>query len=195
MVLHGLIKGGCRLACKTEDGIAVRAVVRNFKIHDGVVVADDLVDVVAGLAVLLQNPDAVLNGIGEVVEGQTQLFQGAQHAVRRLAAQLTLGDVHAAGEPGVVQRGRDEIALVDVLRAGDDLYGFLLAHVHLTHPHMVGVGVADDGEHLANDHVFDLGVHALVGFHLLTGDGHGFDEILIGNIGEVNKFLVEPFSV
>ena len=78
---HRLVESGSGLAGQTEDGIAVRAVVRDLKVHNGVVAADDGVDVVAGLAVLLQDPDAVLNGIGEVVERQAELLQGAEHAV------------------------------------------------------------------------------------------------------------------
>ena len=48
---------------------------------------------------------------------------------------------------------------------------------------MVGIGVAHDGDDLADDDIFDLGIHALVGLDLLTGDGQGFDKFLVGNIG------------
>ena len=89
----------------------------------------------------------------------------------------------------------NQIALVDVLCAGDDLHGGVAAHVHLTDPHMIGVGMAHHGHNLAHDHVFDLRVQPLPGFHLLTEDGQGFHEFLIGDVRQVYEFLVQPFSV
>ena len=88
-----------------------------------------------------------------------------------------------------------QIALMDVLGAGDDLHGSVAAHVHLANPHMIGVGVAHHGQNLAHDHVFDLRVQPLPGFHLLTEDGQGLHEFLIGDVRQVYEFLVQPFSV
>ena len=60
---------------------------------------------------------------------------------------------------------------------------------------MIRIGVTHDGFHAADDHVFDLCVKSLIGFDLLAGDGHRFDEFLVGNIPEVDEFFIEPFSV
>ena len=196
MVTHGLVEGSGGFPGQTDDGIAVGAIVGDFEIHHGIVIADDQVDILAhGAGLVIENPDAVGIGAGQVVLGQAQLGEGAEHAVGLLAPELALGDMHAAGQPGVVQGGGDQIALVHVLSAGDDLYGLLLAHIHLADPHVIGVGMADHGKNLAHDHVFDLGVHAFVGLHLLAENGQCFDEFFIGNVAEIHEFFVQPFSV
>ena len=53
MVAHGHVERRRRLARKTEQRVAVGAVVRDLKFHDGVVVADDLGDVLSDGAVLI----------------------------------------------------------------------------------------------------------------------------------------------
>src|SRR5699024_10210490 len=103
VVAHGPVEGRGGLPGQTDEAEAVGPVVGDFKFHHGVVVADDLVDVLTNGAVLLENPDAVLDGIGEVVEGQVQLLEGAEHAVGGHAPELALGDMDAAGQVGVVQ--------------------------------------------------------------------------------------------
>ena len=196
VVTHGLAEGGGSFPGKADDAVAVGAVVGDLKIHNGVVVADDEVDVLANRAVLvIEDPDAVGEHAGQVVLGQTQLGEGAEHTVGRFAPELALGDVNAAGEPGVMQRRGYQIALMDILGAGDDLHGGIASHVHLANPHMIGVGVAHHGQNLAHDHVFDLRVQPLPGFHLLTEDGQGLHEFLIGDVRQVYEFLVQPFSV
>ena len=196
VVLHGLAEGGGSLPGQTDDGVAVRAVVGDLKIHHGIIVADDGIDVVAGLpGVRLQDPDAVGEHAGQVVLGQAQLGEGAQHAVGYLASELALGDVHAAGQPGIVQRGGHQVALVDVLRAGDDLHRLFLAHVHLADEHVVRVGMAHHGEHLAHHHVLDIRVHPLPGFHLLAENRQGLHKFLVGNIAQIHEIFIDPFSV
>ena len=49
------------------------------------------------------NHNAVLDGIGKVVDGEAQFAQGAQHAVGFNAPQLSLVDFFAAGQGRVVQ--------------------------------------------------------------------------------------------
>ena len=195
VVAHGFTEGGGSFPGKTDDGVAVGTVVGDFKIHHRVVVADDLVDVVAGLAVLLENPDAVLNGVGEIPQGQTQLLQRAEHSVGLFPPELALGDVNAPGQPGVVEGRRHQISLVDILGTGDNLHRLILPHIHLADPHMVGIFVADDGKHLAYDNILDFLVHGLIGFHLLAENGHFLHKFLVGNGGKVHKFFVNPFSV
>ena len=55
--------------------------------------------------------------------------------------------------------------------------------------------MADNGNDLAYNNVGNFRVHALIGFHFLTGNGQGFYKFFIRDIAEVNKFLVYPFSV
>ncbi len=47
VVLHFFAKGSGGLSCQTDDGIAVGPVIGNLKVHDGVVIADDQIDVLA----------------------------------------------------------------------------------------------------------------------------------------------------
>ena len=42
-----------------------------------------------------------------------------------------------------MERHGNQVALVDVPGPGDDLHRLVPAHVHLAHPHMVGVGMHD----------------------------------------------------
>ena len=100
VVTHGLAEGGGSFPGKADDAVAVGAVVGDLKVHNGVVVADDEVDVLANRAVLVvENPDAVGEHAGQVVLGQSQLGEGAEHTARHFAPELALGDVNAAGEP------------------------------------------------------------------------------------------------
>ena len=100
VVTHGLAEGGGSFPGKADDAVAVGAVVGDLKIHNGVVVADDEVDVLANRAVLvIEDPDAVGEHAGQVVLSQSQLSEGAEHTVGRFAPELALGDVNAAGEP------------------------------------------------------------------------------------------------
>ena len=196
VVVHGLAEGGGSFPGKADDGVAVGAVVGDFKIHDGIVVANDQIDVLTNRAVLVvQNPDAVSVSTGQIVLSQAQLGKGAEHTVGQFAPELALGDVHAAGQPGVVQSGGHQIAFMDILGTGDDLNRLGLSHIHLADPHMIGVGVAHHGQDLADHHILDFSVHPLIGFHLLTEHGQGFNKFLIGHIGKVNEFFIEPFSV
>ena len=100
VVTHGLAEGGGSFPGKADDAVAVGAVVGDLKVHNGVVVADDEVDVLANGAVLIiENPDAVGEHAGQVVLSQSQLGEGAEHTARHFAPELALGDVNAAGEP------------------------------------------------------------------------------------------------
>ena len=90
---------------------------------------------------------------------------------------------------------RNQIALLHILGAGNDLYRRFFAYIDLAYPHMVGILVTDDVQNLAYYNIFDLGIQPLVGFYLLTGYGHYFHKFLIGDMAQVYKFLMEPFSV
>ena len=157
MVLHGQAESGGGFSCQADDGVAVGTVIGDFKIHHSVVVADDGVDIVAGLAVfVIQNPDAVGIGVGQIILGQTQFRKGAEHTVGYFATEFALGDVYAAGKIGIVQGGRNQIALTDILSAGDDLHRGFLAHVNLAYPHVVRIFVPDNGHNFTNLDVFNF---------------------------------------
>ena len=195
---EGPVEGGGGLTGQADDAQAVGPVGGDLELHDVVVQAQQGGDVVAGLGVLsgqvgvaLEDEDAVHHAVGPVVVGHAQLLVGAQHAVGGLAPQLAGGDVHAAGEPGVVLGHGHQVANGHVLSAGDNLDG-LAAHVHLADPHVVGVGVALHGQHLAHHHVLNLLAlhgHAL---HLGAGEGHGVAVLLVAG-GHVHE-LRQPFS-
>ncbi len=182
VVLHFLAEGGGGLSGQADDGVAVGPVVGDFEIHNGIVIADDQVDVLTYLAVfVIQNPDAVGVSAGQIVLGQSQLGEGAEHTVGQLPAELALGDVYAAGQPGIMKGSRHQIALMDVLGAGDDLDRLPLAHIYLADKHVVRVGVANHGKHLAHNYILNFGIHPLIGLHLLTEDGQGLYKFLVGN--------------
>ena len=196
VVLHFHAESGGGFTGQADDGVAVGTVVGDFEINNGVVVADDQVDVIADLAILVvQDPDAVSENAGQIVLGQAQLLEGAQHAVGLFTAELALGDVNTAGQPGIVQCCGNQIALVDVLSAGDDLHQLFLAHVHLADEHMVRVGVGNHGNNLGYHNILNFSVHTLPGLDLLAEDGERFNIFLIRNVGQVHEFLIDPFSV
>ena len=93
-----------------------RAVVGDLKVHHGVVVADDEVDVLTDGAVLVvenQMPSANTPGRSFWVRPNSEKEQSIPFG--RFAPELALGDVDAAGEPGVMQRRGYQIALMDIL--------------------------------------------------------------------------------
>ena len=95
-----------------------------------------------------------------------------------------------------MQCDRDEVAGMDVPRAGDYLNGLDLTDIYLADPHMVGIGVLFHGEDLADENVFDLRAHILICLDLRAGQGHSLGKLMVVNIADgnaVNK-LGEPFS-
>ena len=81
VMLHGKAEGGSGLSCQADDGVAIGSVVGDLKIHDGIIVADDFVNILADFAGLFDDEDTVGDGVGEVILGKAQLFQTAQHTV------------------------------------------------------------------------------------------------------------------
>ncbi len=124
--------------------------------------------------------------------GHAQLLVGAEHAHRGLSAERSCGDVDSAGEGGAVLGHGHQVALPDVLCAGDDLYRGGPADVHLTDPHVVGIGVTDQGENLAHHYVFDLGALHLGDLHLGAGECHGLGKVAVG--GRDGGEFVQPFT-
>ena len=196
VMLHLHAKSSGRLTGQTDDGVAVGAVVCDLKFHDGIAVADHIVDIVTGFACLIvEDPNSVGENTGQIVLGQTQLSKGTQHAVGLFSAKLALGDVYTAGKPGIMQCGGDQIAFMYVLGTGDDLYRFFFAYIYLADPHMIGILMADDGNNATNLDIFDLGIHAFVGFDLLTKDSKSFHIFFVGDMGQIHELLIDPISV
>ena len=187
------VEGSRSLAGQTDHAQAVRAVGRNLKIGNPVVQTKYLLDVLANRGAGRQEQDAVLARIRYAAVGQTQLLERAHHAVGRHAAQLALGDLHAARQGGLVQADRADLANGRrryIGCAGDDLHRLLLADIELADLQMVGVRVIDNLEDLAGHNVVDLRAevvnlldlgagHSQLGIILLRGDA--------GHIGVIRK--------
>ena len=192
--LEGLVKRHGGLARQTDHGQAVRAVGRDLKLDHMVVRTDDGGDVVTGLhAVLLQDPQAVLNGVGIVVQRQAELLERAHHAVGRLAAQRAGVDLLAVGQQRAVKRDGDQVADPLILRTGHDLDRRIAAHVDLTDPHMVGVRVAHHLHDAPRDNVSDAVVQVRKRLHLRAGEGHCLGKVVVGPGRAIYEFI-EPFS-
>ena len=96
---QGLVKCHGGLTSQTDHGQAVRTVRRDLKLDHVVVHTDDGGNVVAGLhAVLLHDPQTVLDGVGVVMQRQAELLERAHHAVGELAAQHAGVDLLAVGQ-------------------------------------------------------------------------------------------------
>ena len=177
MEVERLVEGGRRLAGKTDDRQAVRAVRGDLKLDGGVVAAQRRGDVLADLAVLLDEEDAVLDGVREVAFGQAQLTQRAEHAVGHHASELALGDLDAVWQLGFVQGHRHDVACMDVGRASHNLHRLPLADIQLADHQMVGVRVLFHRQNLADHYVFDLIKFGFPAFYLRAGHTHCFGEI------------------
>ena len=194
MQLQGLVKGHGGLTRQTDHRQAVRAVGRDLKLDHMVIRADDGGDVVAGLhAVLLHDPQAVLDGVGVVMQRQTELLERAHHAVGRLAAQHAGVDLLAVGQQRAVERDGHHVADLLVLCASDDLQRRITAHIDLTDPHVVGVRVAHHLHDAACDDAADAVVQVRERLHLRAGEGHCLGKVVIGPGRAIYEFI-EPFS-
>ena len=76
------------------------------QLHDAVVETADLADIIAGVAVLFKDENAVLDRVGEVALLQAELAERAEHALAEFAAQLAGVDLLAAGPRAAVERDR-----------------------------------------------------------------------------------------
>ena len=192
--LQGLVKGHGGLTRQTDHRQAVRAVGRDLKLDHMVVRADDGGDVVAGLhAVLLHDPQAVLDGVGVVMQRQTELLERAHHAVGCLAAQRAGVDLLAVGQQRAVERDGHHVSDLLVLCTGHDLDRFITAHVDLTDPHVVGVRVAHHLHDAPRDDVSDAVVQVRERLHLRAGEGHCLGKVVVGPGRAIYEFI-EPFS-
>ena len=178
------VEGSCGLASQTDHAQAVRTVRGDLEIGNPVVQTEHLFDVLANRGAGGQEQDAVLARIRHAAVGQTEFLERAHHAVGRHAAQLALGDLHAARQGGLVQADRADLANGRrryIGCAGDDLHRLLLADIELADLQMVGIRVIDNLEDLAGHNVVDLRAevvnlldlgagHSQLGIILLRGD-------------------------
>ena len=198
--LEGLVEGDGGLAGQADDGEAVRAVRGDLELHDVVVAADDGDDVVAGLAVFLKDEEAVLIGVGEVVQREAQLLERAHHAFGERAVEGGGADGDAAGEGGAVERDGDEVADLLVLRAGDDLQVTLAADVDLAVPERVLAAVSGVPEQVHRDYLADDDLayalaHVVRALDLGAGHGHGLGEVTVVLFLKAQVYeLIEPLS-
>ena len=194
VVLEGHAEGGGALPAQLPHRQAVGAVGGDLKLKDHVVHAEGFHSGGAGsghavgVVPLVQHQNAVLDGVGEVVNGQAQLAQAAQHAAALHAAQHALFDLHAAGQLRAVQRHGHKVAHLEVGRAGDDLQRSSLPHFHLADDHVVGVRMGHDGLNAADDHVFHRVGGVFVALHLAAGHGEPVGHLLGGAV-KIGEFL------
>ena len=101
-----------------DIGKAVRTVEGKLELDNGVAQAANITDIVAGLAILAQEEYPVLRGIWEIVRGEPQLADRAEHPFGKDTAQLA-GLYHlSAGKMSSVQAHGYEFTRANVLCAG-----------------------------------------------------------------------------
>ena len=165
-----------------------------------VVAADDGDYVVTGFAVLLQDEEAVLNGVGEVVQREAELLERAHHALAERVVEGGGADGNAAGQGRAVERHGDEVADLLVLSAGDDLQQSAAAHIDLAVPEGVLAAVPGVPEqvHLhypADDNAAYALAHVVRALDLGAGHGHGLGELVVVLLFKAHiDELAEPLS-
>jgi len=151
------------LARHAHHAQAVGAVRRDLEVEHRVAHLHIVGEGHANGSILRQNHDAV------VVAADAELARRTVHAHARDAAQLRLLDGEIARQGGADERRDDVVPRVEVLRAAHDLQRLGVAvgvhvvgaHVHLRHPHVVGVGVRLLLEHLGGDDLVERGARLL----------------------------------
>ena len=131
--VHGLAESHGSFSCQTNHRQAVRTVGGDLEFDRSIVQTDCLMNVLSHRAVLLDEENAVFNGIGEVMLGQAKFAQRAQHAVALYAAELALFDADTAGQFCTDHCHRHQCTLYDILGTGHDLDRRVAADIDLTH--------------------------------------------------------------
>jgi hypothetical protein len=138
-------EGDGALARQADDGQAVRPVVRNLEFDDAVVRADDRPDVVAGLAVvLLQDEDAVLDSVGEIVQVELELLSEQSMPFESTPRSLPFSIFTPPGRRDLCSATGARSPARTFCARGDDLDGRALPDVDLTNPQVVAVGMPAD---------------------------------------------------
>ena len=168
--LQFFMKGRRRFARKADDAKAVRAVGRDFKLHDMVVKTEERGHVVAGLHILVQHKDAVMDTVRKFALLGTKIVEGADVILRRVIS--------------------DQVSLMEVLTIGHGLGLRLQAQLPAIHAGVFHRGNAR-GHHLAEHTVTRLDVGGNGGLFRVDGVivaqnrgrlNHGVGEIVLGGL-------------
>ncbi len=106
-----------------------------------------------------------------MVIGNTQLGEGAQHAFRRLAAQLSRFDFEIARQHCADGRHGHLQALTAVWRTADDIQQTVTAHVYFCYAQFVSVRVLTALDYFADDHAVEGSGNRLNTVHFQTRHG------------------------
>ena len=124
------------------------------------------------------------------MHGEAEFGQRAHHAVRLHAPQLALFNFHAARQGGAGQGNGNHCAGEHIIRAGDDLDGFI-SHIHLAHHQFVRVGMPLYRQDFSHDHLGEL--FTLDGVALHLGTGHGESLGVFSGGGIYGYIIRKPF--
>ena len=174
-------EGNRSLTGQTDHGQAVRTVGGDLKLNGHIVQTNGGTNVLTDLTIFLHDENTVFDRIGEVVCGQTQLTERAEHTVGNHAAQFTFADLFTAGQNGFILCNRNDRAGEYVGRTGNDLDRFCFTDIQLADDQFVCIGVGFDGKDLTNNNVFDLFAFDLPAFYFRTGNRHSFGIFTRGN--------------
>ena len=177
-----LVKGRGSFPCKADDGKAVRAVGGYLEFHGGIVDTESVADVIAGLAAFLNDENAVLDGVGEIVNGYAQLRNGAHHSFGNDSAELAFFNFHAVCKGGVIEGDRNKGAFKNVGGGRYYLNG-AVAHIHLTNLKLVSVRMFFNINNSAYNAVGYIVRFFGIAFHFGTGHCHGVAKLLWRNAG------------
>ena len=159
----------------------VAAIGRQFDFDDRVVQPQQLAHALPGPAVRRQRQQPV------GAFRQPQFFGRTQHAPRLDAAQFGSFDGQPARQHRPDQGGRGAQADGDVRRAADDGQRFRLSHIHGRDPQPVGVGVGNQVDHPADDHLVESRRGRFDTSHFQTGHGQPRRQFRAGHRG------IDPF--
>ena len=177
-----LVKGRGSFPCKADDGKAVRAVGGYLEFHGGIVDTESVADVIAGLAAFLNDENAVLDGVGEIVNGYAQLRNGAHHSLGNDSAELAFFNFHAICKGGVIEGDRNKGAFKNIGGGRYYLNG-AVAHIHLTNLKLVSVRMFFNINNSAYNAVGYIVRFFGIAFHFGTGHCHGVAKLLWRNAG------------
>ena len=156
---HRLLVHGAHLAGHAHHGQAVRPVRRDLQVEHGIPRAHEVRHRLAHRRIFGKHPNAGM------VLPQSQLALRAAHAAAHHAAQLRFLDLEIAGQHRAHERHGHLDVRRDVRRPADDLHGFLDAHIHRHHVHVIGIRMRLAGEHVPHHNALEGLAGLLHAFH------------------------------
>ena len=156
---HRLLVHGAHLAGHAHHRQAVRPVRRDLQVEHGISRAHEVRHGLADGRVIGKHPDA------GVVLSQPQFAARAAHAAAYHAAQLRFLDLEIARQHRAHERHGHLDVRRDIRRPADDLHGFLGAHIHRHHVHVVGIRMRLAGEHVSHHNALEGLAGLLHAFH------------------------------